>query len=93
MSYSDKIIGYRKESLKIRKRYSKAVNRRGDNTCTMAKEKVKIQTMIYKTIFRKLEIEQHEPHKKLGVKSGATEGCHFCLGHGQQPYVSEPIAK
>ena len=64
MPYSGNIIGYRKESLKISKVYSKAVHR--DNTCTMAKEKDKIQTMIYKTIHRKLEIEQHEFTKSWG---------------------------
>jgi hypothetical protein len=27
--------------------------------------------MIYKTLHRKLKIKQNEPHKKLGVNSGA----------------------
>jgi hypothetical protein len=32
---------------------------------TMAKRKqTKKQTMLYKTIHRKLQIEQHEPHRK-----------------------------
>jgi len=31
------------------------------------------QTKIYKTSIRKLQIEQHEPHQKLGVNSGAPE--------------------
>jgi len=30
--------------------------------------------MIYKTIYRKLKIEQHEPHQKPVVNSGAPEG-------------------
>ena len=30
--------------------------------------------MIYKTQCKKLKIEHHEPHKKPGVTSGATEG-------------------
>jgi hypothetical protein len=30
--------------------------------------------MIYKTQHRKIKIEQHEPHKKPGVNSGAPEG-------------------
>ena len=29
--------------------------------------------MIYKTLHRKLNIEQHEPHLKLGMNSGALE--------------------
>ena len=29
--------------------------------------------MIYKTLHRKLKIKQNEPHKKLGVNSGAPE--------------------
>jgi hypothetical protein len=32
------------------------------------------QTMIYKALHRKLKIEQHEPHNKAGVNSGAPEG-------------------
>jgi hypothetical protein len=28
------------------------------------------QTMIYKTLHKKLKIEQHKPHLKLGVNSG-----------------------
>jgi hypothetical protein len=31
------------------------------------------RAMIYKTIHRKLKIEQHEPHLKLGVNSGDLE--------------------
>jgi hypothetical protein len=30
--------------------------------------KRKGQTMIYKILYRKLKIEQHEPHKKLGCE-------------------------
>jgi len=37
-------------------------------------QKTKGQTAIYKTLHRKLKIEQHEPHKKLGMNSGAPEG-------------------
>jgi hypothetical protein len=29
--------------------------------------------MIYKALHRKLKIEQHEPHNKAGVNSGAPE--------------------
>ena len=32
------------------------------------------QTMIYKTLHRKLKIEQHEPHNKSVVNPGAVEG-------------------
>jgi len=34
----------------------------------------KWQTTIYNTVHRKLKIEQHEPHLKLGMISGAPEG-------------------
>ena len=32
------------------------------------------QTTIYKTLHKKLEIEQHEPYLKATVNSGASEG-------------------
>ena len=32
------------------------------------------QTIIYKTLHRKLKIDQHEPHEKLGMDSGAVDG-------------------
>ena len=35
--------------------------------------KTKGQTMIYKKLWRKLSIEQHEPHYKPGLNSGAVE--------------------
>ena len=34
----------------------------------------KEQTMIYKTLPRKIKFEQHEPHKNMDVNSGAQEG-------------------
>jgi len=38
----------------------------------MAKRKrIKGQTMIYKTFLKKLQIEQHKPHWKLGLNFGA----------------------
>jgi hypothetical protein len=41
---------------------------------TMAKGKqTNRQTMIYKSLQRKLKIEHQEPHKKPGVNSGALE--------------------
>jgi hypothetical protein len=42
----------------------------------MAKRKMtKRQTMIYKTLLRKLNIDQqHKLHKKPGANSGATKG-------------------
>jgi hypothetical protein len=41
----------------------------------MAKRKrTKGQTMIYKTPHRPPKIEQHEPHQKPGMNSGAPEG-------------------
>ena len=57
-----------KESLKIQKGYSEAVNQRKDNT--MAKwKREKGQTIImYKTLYRKLKKqEQHEPYSKPGI--------------------------
>jgi hypothetical protein len=35
------------------------------------------QIIIYKALYRKLQIAQHEPHKKLAVNSGAPEGKRF----------------
>jgi hypothetical protein len=44
------------------------------DTLQLPKEKsIKRQTMIYKTLHRKLEIEQHEPHKQR-VNTCAAEG-------------------
>jgi hypothetical protein len=41
----------------------------------MAKRKrEKVKAAIYKTLHRKLKIEQHETYKKLMVNSGAPEG-------------------
>jgi len=37
-------------------------------------KKTKGQTITYKTLNRKLNIEQHEPHLKPRVISGAPEG-------------------
>ena len=51
---------------------SKAVNRRTDNVMVKRK-KTKGQTMVYKTLHRKLIIEQQRPYKTSGViqnKSG-----------------------
>jgi hypothetical protein len=45
--------------LKIPKRYSETVLRRTDNTIAKRK-RAKGQTMTYKTLHRKLRIEQHE---------------------------------
>jgi hypothetical protein len=39
---------------------------------TMAKQKG--HTTIYKTLHRNITIEQHEPHQKPGLNTGATEG-------------------
>ena len=40
---------------------SEAINRRTENTMTK-KKRTKRNTTIYKTLHRKLKIEQHEPH-------------------------------
>jgi hypothetical protein len=45
---------------------------RTDNTMTERKRR-NWQTMIYKTLHRKLQLEQYEPHWKVGVNSGAPE--------------------
>jgi hypothetical protein len=34
----------------------------------------KVQTVIYKTLHKKVKIEQHEIYKEQGVNSGATNG-------------------
>jgi hypothetical protein len=41
---------------------------------TKRKGEKKQKTTIYKTLHRKLKIEQHEPNYKPGVNSGAPEG-------------------
>jgi hypothetical protein len=41
--------------------------------------KKKGQTTIYKTLHKKLKIEQHKPHLKPGVNSGPPEGNNFLL--------------
>jgi len=41
-----------------------------DRQCHGQKKRPKGQTMIYKTLCRKLKIEQHEPHK-VGINAGA----------------------
>jgi hypothetical protein len=38
------------------------------------RKRTKGQTMIYKTLHRKLQIDQDEPHKKSAVNAGAPEG-------------------
>jgi hypothetical protein len=37
----------------------------------------KIKRMIYKTLHLKRKTEQHKPHEKTGVSSGAPEGLAF----------------
>ena len=45
--------------------------------------------MIYKTLHRKLKIEQHKPHKKAGVNSRALEG--YIVGVSISCYLSSVI--
>jgi len=60
------LISSVKKSLKVPKGESETVNQRRTNN-TMAKIKGTIgQTMIYKTLHRKLKIERHQPHKTTG---------------------------
>ena len=40
----------------------------------LKKKKTNRQTIVHKTQHRKLKTEQHKPHQKLGVISGAREG-------------------
>jgi hypothetical protein len=49
-----------------------------DNAMAKAKE-TKGWTMIYKTLYRKLRIEQHESHYKLKVNSVARKDKQFML--------------
>jgi hypothetical protein len=57
--------------LKIPKGLSEAVRwKRTDNTLAKKKKDEK-QPLIYKTLHSKLKIEQHEPHKKMEMNSGA----------------------
>ena len=47
----------------------------GDGRQVMAKAHMAFgQTIIYKTLHRKLKIEKHGPHSKPAVNSGAMEG-------------------
>jgi hypothetical protein len=44
----------------------------------MAKGKLtKVQTVIYKTLHKKLNFEQHEFYKEQGVNSGAPDGVEY----------------
>ena len=58
--------------------FEEAINQRTYNTMAKIKRS-KVQTMIYKTLQRKLKIEKHEPHLKPGVNSGTLEG--YLLPH------------
>jgi hypothetical protein len=67
ISMSDNILKntYKKKALNMPKGQDEPVNGRKDNT--MSKRKwTKGQTMIYKTLHRKLKIEQREPAQKRG---------------------------
>ena len=61
-----------KKSLKTPKGQSEATNRR--TNYTMAKRKLyKMTKTMHKTLHRKPNIEEHEPHSKPGVNLGALE--------------------
>jgi len=45
-----------------------------DSTMSKNKKRTKRSTMIYKTLHRKLKIEQHEPHRKPWLNGGAPQG-------------------
>jgi hypothetical protein len=62
---------------KIPNEWPEATNwRRTDNTMTKTK-KTKRQTTIDKTLHRKLENEQHDPHKTTGVNSNSVVYCYI----------------
>jgi hypothetical protein len=58
------------KSLKIPKGIIR-INKSTDNT--VAKRKRKEQIMIYKTLYRKLKMEKHEPHLRSGVNTDVQE--------------------
>ena len=58
-----KTVLFHKKSLKIRKVQSQSISqRRTDNTMAKGIKPNARQTMIYKTLHRKLKVEHHEPH-------------------------------
>ena len=44
--------------------------------------------MIYKTLYRKLKIEQHEHHQKPGMNAGSTEPIFTC-SQWQNTYIDK----
>jgi hypothetical protein len=50
------------------------IRRRRTYTTMEKRKRTKGQRMMYKTVHRKLTIEQHKSHLKPGVNSGAVEG-------------------
>jgi hypothetical protein len=50
------------KSLNIPKRYTEVINRRRTGNTMTKRKKTKEQTIIYKTLHRKLQIDQHERH-------------------------------
>jgi hypothetical protein len=67
-------IMFAKKSLKMSKVSSEAVNRRRTDSTMPKRKRTKTQTSIYKTLHRKLKIEQYELHLKPRVNSGPPEG-------------------
>ena len=59
---------------RLPKESSETVNRSRTDNAMVKRKETKEQTTIYKRSHRKLKIEQHEPHQKSGVNSGAQEG-------------------
>ena len=62
------------ENLKTSKGKSEYVNRRRTDNTIAKRKRAKKKTMIYKILYRKLKVEQHEHHLKSRVNSGAPEG-------------------
>jgi hypothetical protein len=48
--------------------------KRNDRLKKANRKNIAGQTMIYKTVHRKVKAEQHKPHLNPGVKSGALKG-------------------
>ena len=71
-----------KNRLKIPKGQSETINQRADNNTLVKRKQTKGQTIIYKTLHRKLQVEQHEHHTEnqgeLGCSGGISTSCSMC---------------
>ena len=67
-------LSFLKKCRKIPKGQSNSKIETKLTTPWLKKKKTNRQTIVQKTQHRKLKIQQHEPHQKLGVILGAPEG-------------------